>query len=210
MRNEGIRPGRRKIGSEPLRPQRNATLSVGTLLRSLYLLHFSQPASDRAVYRAVKTQPIRSIVEIGIGSGGRTQRLLEVAAWRAASLPLRYTGIDLFEARPAGSPGHSLKEAFALFQRPGVKVQLVPGEADVALRRVANALAGTELLLISAGLDAESLARAWTWLPRMLTAQSSVFLEEPAKAVATGWRKLTIADVQQRAGAASRALRRAA
>ena len=91
-----------------------------------------------------------------------------------------------------------------------MKVQLVPGEADFALRRVANALAGTDLLLISAGLDCESLARAWTWLPRMLTAQSLVLLEEPAKAGASGWRKLTISDVQQRAGAASRSLRRAA
>ena len=185
-------------------------MSVGSLLRSLYLLRFSRPAADRAVYRSVRARPIRSIVEIGIDSG-RTQRLLEIAAWRRDCLPLRYTGIDLFEARPSSSPGPSLKEAFAQLRVPDVKVQLVPGETDLALRRVANSLTGTDLLLISADQDADSLARAWTWLPRMLTAQSLVFSEEPAaKEGQAIWRPLSMAEIQQRASSARGSQRRAA
>jgi hypothetical protein len=205
----GVDEGERVM--QPLWPQRNATLSVGSLLRSSYLLYFSQPAADRAVYKAVKSRPIRTIVEIGIGHAGRTERLLEVAAWQQDCLPLRYTGIDLFEARPSHAPGPSLKQAFAQLRLPHVKVQLVPGDPYSALRRVANSLTGTDLLLISADQDAESLARSWTWLPRMLTAESLVFAEEPAaKAGQNYWRPLSLADIQKRASEASRSIRRAA
>lgn len=186
-------------------------MSVGSLLRSSYLLYFSQPAADRAVYRAVTARKVRAIVEIGIGVGGRTQRLLEVAAWRRECLPLRYTGIDLFEARPSHAPGVSLKQAFAQLRLPNVKVQLVPGDPYAALRRVANALTGTDLLLIAGDQDPDSLARAWTWLPRMLTPDSLVFHEQPAaKAGQSYWRPMTVEEIQQRASDAGRALRRAA
>src|SRR5436190_5244518 len=58
--------GAGRIGScQSLWPQRNATLSVGSLIRSSYLLYFSQPASDRAVYKAVSGRKVRGIVEIG-------------------------------------------------------------------------------------------------------------------------------------------------
>jgi hypothetical protein len=184
-------------------------LSVGRLLRSLYLLYLSQPASRRGLYKAVRARPVRSIVELGIGLGGRTERILEIAGWRAESL--RYTGVDLFEARPGGAQGISLKEAFAQLQLPGVRVQLVPGDPYTALLRVANALVGTDLLLISANQDPESLARAWTWVPRMLTPTSLVFLEEAgAKAGETHWRQVPSDEIQRLATAVSRSQRRAA
>src|SRR2546421_4271106 len=95
-------------------------VSVARLLRSFSLLYFSQPATDRALYRAVRSRPIRSIVELGISLTSRTPRLLEIAGWGAASLPLRYTGIDLFESRPANQPALSLKQAFASLQSPTI------------------------------------------------------------------------------------------
>lgn len=186
-------------------------MSVGSLLRSSYLLYFSQPAADRAVYKAVTARKVRAIVEIGIGLAGRTQRLLEIAAWRRDCLPLRYTAIDLFEARPSHAPGVSLKQAFAQLRLPSVKVQLVPGDPYSALRRVANSLTGTDLLLIAGDQDPESLARAWAWLPRMLTPQSLIFVEEPAvKAKQKQWRSLTLQEIDQRASNANRSHRRAA
>src|SRR5262245_42549056 len=114
------RPRRKTQSDNPLWPQRNATLSVGRLLRSLYLRYWSQPAADRALYKAIYSHSIRSIVELGIGLEGRTQRVLEVCLWRRGIESLRYTGIDLFEARPAGQSRLSLKEAFARLREPGV------------------------------------------------------------------------------------------
>jgi len=185
-------------------------VSLGSLLRSFYLLYFSQPASDRALYRAVRGRPIRSIVELGIALNRRTPRLFEIAAWRAANLPLRYTGIDLFEARPIDRPRLPLKHAFASLQSPNIRMQLVPGDAATALCRTANSLVGTDLLIISADQDRDSLAAAWTWMPRMLTESSLIFLEEPAdKPDQTSWRRLSLADVQ-RLAAESKPARRAA
>jgi hypothetical protein len=190
---------------------------VGNLLRSSYLCYFSQPAHYRALYKAVHGRPIRSIVELGIGFDGRTERLIEVASWRTDCLPLRYTGIDLFEGRrlehAAARSCPSLKQAFTTLRFPSVNVQLVPGEPDAALRRVANALTGTDLLVISIDQDEASLARAWTWMPRMLTHESLVFREErasqPGSKPQLAWRQVTLAEIQRLSATASRSRRAA-
>jgi hypothetical protein len=186
-------------------------VSVGSLIRSTWLVYFSHPAPDRTLYKAVKGKSIRAVVEIGIGGGLRTQRLLEVLSWQTANLPLRYTGIDRFECRPRNQPSLALKQAFHSLRRPGVQLQLVPGEPYDALVRAANGLSGTDLLLISASQDQASLERAWTYMPRMLHA-GSLILQEDAEANTgkTSYRRLTMLDIQRRAAIASRALRRVA
>ena len=186
-------------------------MSAGSLIRSTWLLYFSQPAPDRFLYKAVKGKSIKSVVEIGIGSGVRTQRLLEVLAWNAANLPLKYTGVDLFEARPQSQPGLALKQAFHDLRRPDVQVKLVPGDPYDAMVRAANSLAGTDLLIISADQDRASLERAWTYMPRMLHAGSLIFQEDgDAKTGKSSYRRLSLLDIQRNAAVASRALRRAA
>jgi hypothetical protein len=186
-------------------------LSVGSLLRSSYLLYFSQPAADRSLYQALRGRPVRSIVELGIDLSSRTPRLLEVASWKRGNQPLRYTGIDLFEARPSGQPGLLLKQAFTQLRRPGINTQLVPGDPASALQRVANSLTSTDLLVIAADQNRESLSRAWTWMPRMLNDKSLVFWEEPVQERGqTRWRPLKLADIQRLATEAARSGRRAA
>jgi hypothetical protein len=174
------------------------------------LLYFSQPAADRALYKALTARPIRSIVELGISLANRTPRILEVAAWRNECLPLRYTGIDLFEGRPSDLPHLTLKQAHAALRQPNVRVQLVPGDPHSALARVANSLTGTELLLVGAGQDRDSLDRAWNWMPRMLTPQSLIFVEHPGGKSGTEWRSVPLAEMQQFAWQAGKLLRRAA
>lgn len=186
-------------------------MSAGSLIRSTYLLYLSQPAADRAIYKAIKGRPIRSIVELGIGKAERTARVLEVAAWQAECLPLRYTGIDEFEGRPKDRAGLSLKEAFGVLRSPSVKVQLVPGDPYSALVRSANGLVKTDLVIVSADLDRESLARAWSYLPRMLHAESLVFQQDgDPKTGKTSYRQLQPLDIQRLAAAASRVQRKAA
>lgn len=184
-------------------------LSALRLLRSLYLLYFSQPAPDRVLYRAIRARPVKSIVEIGIDLPVRTRRILEIAAWRKSDL--RYTGIDLFEARPAAEPKLTLRAAHTELRSLQVQARLVPGDPYAALVRVANTLAHTDLLLISANHDPQSLSRAWTYVPRMLTANSLVFLEEPGReGTPKSWTRITMEKVQELAGQAARSQRLAA
>ncbi|MDX1944208.1 MAG: hypothetical protein SFU86_02275 [Pirellulaceae bacterium] len=184
-------------------------MSVGGLLRSSYLLYFSQPAADRTLLKGIKGQPIRSIVELGIGPAGRTEKVLEVAGWQSTSQPLRYTAIDLFEARPTGQPPLSLKQAFGNLRKTGAKVQLVPGDPLAALLRVANSLAGTDLLIVSSGHDPDLLRPAWKFVPRMVHPKTLVFLEESTGGK-LAWRQLTPSDIERLAAGAGRLLRRAA
>ena len=186
-------------------------MTVGSLIRSTWLLYFSQPAPDRFLYKAIKGKVIRSVVEIGIGNGLRTQRMLEVLLWQRTNEPLKYTGIDLFEARSGTQPGLPLKAAFQDLRRPGVQVKLVPGDPYNALIRAANGLVGTDLLLISADQDRESLERAWTYMPRMLHTGSLIVEEDSdPKSGKTSYRRLTLLDVQRNAAVTSRGKRRAA
>jgi hypothetical protein len=65
--------------------------------------------------------------------------------------------------------------------------------------------------LIAANHDPEALRAAWTWMPRMLTAESLVFLEErPRGEGQPHWRRLHLDEIHKLAASANRPARRAA
>ena len=91
---------------------------LGTL-KHAYLAYLSQPATDRVIYRLIDKRPIRSILELGVGDGVRAERMIAVASRQQMDTELRYTGIDLFEDRPAGTPRIALKQAYQQLRQQG-------------------------------------------------------------------------------------------
>lgn len=163
------------------------------------------------LYRLVYRRPVRAILQLGIPHPGLTRRLLGVAAEQAGTAPIAYTGIDLFEARDAQAPRLALKEAFAMLRQDRVRIQLVPGDPDAALARVANFLGPIDLVLISADQEPVAMARAWRWLPRLLGPQAVVMIEESrTTSLPTSWRPLTTEELHARIAAASQRRQRAA
>jgi hypothetical protein len=157
-------------------------LSLTSRIRFLYLFYISKPISDRSIYRAIWRRRIQRIVEIGVGTGQRAARMIEVATLNAAVGDVCYTGVDLFEARPeAAGPNLTLRAAYRLLRPTGARLRLVPGDPFAALSRAANTLTGTELVVISAGHDPDALARAWFYLPRMLGRHCLVLIEKPGE-----------------------------
>jgi hypothetical protein len=147
-------------------------------LKYLYLSYLSKPKSDRVLYRAIGRRKVRRILEIGMGPSRRTLRMIDLAGRVSQGDSVRYAAIDLFEARPPESPpGLPLKETHRLLKSTQAVVQLIPGDPASALARAANALLNLDLVIISADHDEQSLAGAWFYLPRMLHANSAVYLE---------------------------------
>lgn len=146
-------------------------------LKYLYLAYLSNPKADRALYRVIQRQNVRKILEIGIGSVARAQRMIGVAQRQAGGEAVRYVAIDLFEARPKEQAASlSLKDAHRIFKATGAQVQLIPGDAS-AVQRSANALQNMDLIIISASHDDAALAGSWFYLPRMLHPKSAVYRE---------------------------------
>ena len=109
-------------------------MQVTSQLRLLYLCQFSKPAADRLLYRSIRRQGFRKIVELGVGSGQRALRMIEVAQQASAPTDIHYVGIDPFEGRSEPNiPGTSLKEIHQLLRATGVRVQLVPAATQASL-----------------------------------------------------------------------------
>ena len=140
-----------------------------------------KPAADRVLFRLLYKRRVTTIVEFGLGTGQRAERMIRLAM-KLGGGPVRYTGIDLFEARPAFAPGLTYKCAHRMLTATGAQVKLVPGDPLSALGRVANELRGTDLLVVSADQDETALSRAWFFVPRMLHSDSRICLEEPQAA----------------------------
>ena len=165
-------------------------------LRYLYLAHFSKPAGDRILYREIRRLRARRILEIGIGSADRTARLITLAK-RCGCEPVRYTAIDLFEGRGSDQPaGLSLKETHRALSPTHAQVQLIPGSPEQALPRAANALADTDLIVISAEFDTAALGEAWFYCPRMLGPTSRVDIEQQTPQGATEFRRIPTAEIE--------------
>lgn len=156
-------------------------MSILSRLRLLYLGYLSKPASDRLVYRAIRRNRPRKIVELDIADATRAQRMIEVAQ-RASGQEVHYVGMDLFEGREVSQdgPGLSLKAAHRLLCGTGAKVQLLPGSPPESLARMANALGQVDLLIIPRRFDGPDFRRMWFFVPRMLHQRSLVFVEAAA------------------------------
>jgi len=169
---------------------------AGGFWQRFWLGRLSSPAAERIIHRHVLRERPRRILEVGLGRLVRTERIL--AALLAAD-PVRYVGVDRFEGRGADDPpGVSLKEAHRRLHAMG-RVQLVPGNADAALARVASQLGTFDLVLVSADNDPRHLEQCWPLLPRLLTATASVFREESARR-RTRWVRLSPEDLDRLAG----------
>jgi hypothetical protein len=180
-------------------------------LRYTQIAYFSQPATDRIIYRAIHKRPIHSIVELGVGYAERAQRMIAVASRNAAEGEIGYTGIDFFEDRPPSNPGITLKRAYWLLRQLRASVRLVPGDPFNALARMSNVLTDTDLLVISADQDADALARAWMFVPRMIHDETLIFLQQADElGNPSGFVRLTPNQVDELAGAGLRSVRAAA
>jgi hypothetical protein len=155
-------------------------VSFGTSISYLHLSRFSKPKGERCLYRAIHELRPRKIVEMGVGMGLRSQRMIQLAVTCADGAPVEYTGIDLFEARPANDPGMTLKRAYRTLGQFGARIRVLPGDPYSALSTAANQLTDTDLVVIGGDQDRDSLARAWFFLPRMLHGDARVFLSEPS------------------------------
>jgi hypothetical protein len=152
---------------------------------AFWLARMSRPAGERVVHRHVLRHAPARILELGLGTLVRTERMLR-AAGRAAG-EVAYVGLDRFEGRAVTDPpGVSLKQAHQRLASLG-RVRLVPGNVDASLARLCNQLGQFDLVLVSADNDERHLERAWFFVQRLLTQETAVLVEPSAGA---GWKPL--------------------
>ncbi|MGE0537827.1 MAG: hypothetical protein AB7O68_22875 [Pirellulales bacterium] len=173
-------------------------MSLVSGLKHLYYSYFSKPEQDRPLYRAIRRTRAKKLLELGVGNGSRASRLIATAANFGPAHDVRYVGVDLFETRPAdAAEGIPLKEAYRRLKATGATVQLLPGNPFTALARSANALGAMDLIVIAADQDADSLERAWFYVPRLLGASTRVFREIAGdEANPAQLRELKMADIE--------------
>lgn len=143
----------------------------------LKLTRFSKPSQDRVVYQLIKKNQYQSFVEVGLGDGTRCAKMVQAAMTVSPDANLRYTGIDLFDARDESQTPIKLIDMHKQMKGLPAKTQLVPGELDAAVQRIANSHLRTDLMLISAPLDEEKLQAVVPFMPRMLHSDSVVLLQ---------------------------------
>lgn len=178
-------------------------MSAANLFRYAYLAYIAKPKEERCLFRLIRQRQVKSIVELGIGDGSRGCRMIDLAS-RLTGTSIRYAGIDLFEARSDAATGLRYKDAHQLLKRTGAKVRLVPGDPLTALSRAANELRETDLLVIAADQNPQSLQQAWFYLPRMLSSQGIVCQQQLSGDGQIGYRILSAQQVGELAGRESR------
>jgi hypothetical protein len=173
------------------------------------LTWFSKPACDRQLYKLAAQHKPKCIVQFGLASLQQAEKLIQVCQHFSGCEEIRYTGVDLFEARTNKVPGLTLKEAHRVLATTGAKTRVMPGDAPQMLPRMANQLTGTELLVVSLDGGRDTLDSCWFFIPRMLQTGSLVLLQEH-RAAGGAYQPLSVADVEQLAQAAGRPAAKAA
>jgi hypothetical protein len=152
-------------------------VAAANWFRYTYLARFARPKGNRQLYRLVKRQRVCRIVEIGISDLSRAVSLIKVAQRFAGEKKVWYTGLDLFEARPAGQKALALKETYRILRATDANVRLVPGMPNMSLAAAANAHQNTDLILLGPSVSESDLKGAWFYVPRMLHEDSIIVSE---------------------------------
>ena len=150
-------------------------ISAFKVLRMTWL---SKPAPDRLIYKLIKRRNINSIVEIGMGDGSRCCNMLALAQKFNGDSKVKYTGVDLFDARGEGQSPLKLIEMHRKLNAVDAKTQLVPGDLASALPRIANSHVRTDMVIISAGFNEEDFEATQMFLPRMMHPSSVVLIQD--------------------------------
>jgi hypothetical protein len=159
------------------RADKEVAVAAASWLKFAFLAHFSQPRTQRQLFRLIKVHKVCRIVEVGIFSLERTTAMISVAQRFAGTNPVNYTGLDWFDARDVELPRLTLKDAHRQLQATGATVRLVPGEPARSVAAIANSHQHTGLLLLSSPVSESTLAPAWFFFPRMVDGQSIVLRE---------------------------------
>lgn len=171
-----------------------------SLARITYLSYLSQPRHERLLYRVINRLKADTVMEFGVGMGVRAQRLIKALVRNHEAENVRYVGVDLFEARPSDVPGMTLKRAHRLLSESGAQIRLLPGDPLSALARSANALTGTDVLVLGQQVD---VAPLWFYLPRMMHEDSQLLLESGGET--PRFEQLGLSEVQEKAAQAKKA-----
>lgn len=178
-------------------------MAVGDLFRYAARALFSKaaPTPEKELLRIAKQHTIRRIVEVGIDSVDSTAQLLEALVKQAKDAPIKYTALDLFDARPQGAPSTPLVGVYRRFIATGAKVRLTPGDLAPSLCAEANSLADTDLLLLSREASDEALTHAWFYVPRMCHPGTLVLRRTECETTdAVGeWQTIPLAEISARA-----------
>jgi hypothetical protein len=154
------------------------------------------------MYRLVKRQQVRRIVEVGLNDIGFTSSLIEVAQRFAGDQKVVYSGLDWFDARPKQMSRLTLKDAYRMLHATGASVRLVPGVPPTSLASVANAHQNTDLILVSSAITCDELESAWFYVPRMLHHKSVILREQMSPAGERSFEWLSLSQIAEWAGRA--------
>lgn len=151
-------------------------MSRPSWLQKLYWTRFSKPVEERALFKYLVERPVASILEIGVGDGGRMQRIAKLVQLPAGAEQLRYIGIDEFESAKDNARHLSLKQAHQLATQLGFKASLIPGDHKSAIPRVAHKMGASDLVIVNGGLNPQepSIGFIGTWLNRLAHSGSTV------------------------------------
>jgi hypothetical protein len=149
-------------------------------LKFFQMTWLSKPAPDRLIYKLIKKRQIKSIVEIGMGDGSRSAKMIAVAKKFSPDCRIKYTGVDLFDSRSQDQSPLKLIEMHRQLNAVDAKTQLVPGDLASALPRIANAHVRTDMVIISAGFEDDDFESSQMFLPRMLHPSSVVLIQDYA------------------------------
>lgn len=158
---------------------------------TIWLTWCSRPAGERPILRLVRREAPRRVLELGLGTLKRTERMLSLMGRRGGE-PVHYVGLDRFEGRvPGDPPGVTLKQAHRRLSPLG-RVQLVPGNVDASLARLCNHLGTFDLVLVAAENDPRHLERSWFFIQRLMNDRTVVLVETPVagRAGMTVWKRI--------------------
>lgn len=152
-------------------------MSRQSWLQKIYWTRFAKPVEERALFAHLISQPVASILEIGIGAGERMRRVANLAQAADGIESIRYVGTDEFESSKDGKRHLTLKQAHQVAGQLGFRATLMPGDAASALPRVAHKIGMSDLIIVDGGLDPANptVGAVANWLSRVAHEKSALF-----------------------------------
>jgi hypothetical protein len=160
-------------------------MNVREFIRYLFLAHRTKPRRYRSLFRTIRRNACRNIVEIGVYDGRHALQMIQTALISYSKDDVRYCGFDLFEdldedllRQESSKQPLSCGAVRSKLESTGANIRLFKGNTKTSLPRHIDDIGEADFIFVDGGHSEETIESDWSNVKKLMGKDTIVIFDD--------------------------------